>query len=455
MCNAYRMGDAAAKTDNPAVGAPGVATYYALLVTQTVSQIGSLISYLCVSFAIYRQTGHATPLALVEFFSFLPVIAAGGLAGALADRFDRRVIMLIANVGFVVCGGLLLLSFASHAFRLWHLYALSFASALFAALEGPAFQASVTLLAPDHRRDRANALAQMTGPIARIVALAIAGLLFAAIGAVGAIALDIATFLVAIAVLLSVRIPRPAETNEGRALRGSIWRQAFDGFRYLGDRPALLGLCVYYALVAFLVSGVLVVGTPYVLARTGSVQTYAVVMAALNAGALGGAVAMSAWGGMRPRVHTVFPGLVIAGLFLALAGMARGPVSLAAAFMVLMAMMPITNAATMSILQAKVAPDLQGRVFAAFGQINGVLTPLAYLLAGPLADRVFEPARRLPSWRFVAWAVGLGPGAGIGLMFVVAGALTALLSLAVYALPVIRRLEADLPDHQAADPEDP
>ena len=116
---------------------------------------------------------------------------------------------------------------------------------------------------------------------------------------------------------------------------------------------------------------------------------------------------------------------------------------------------PITNAATMSILQAKVAPDLQGRVFAAFGQINGVLTPLAYLLAGPLADRVFEPARRLPSWRFVAWAVGLGPGAGIGLMFVVAGALTALLSLAVYALPVIRRLEADLPDHQAADPEDP
>lgn len=127
---------------------------------------------------------------------------------------------------------------------------------------------------------------------------------------------------------------------------------------------------------------------------------------------------------------------------------ARGPISLAAAFIVFMAMMPITNAATISILQAKVAPDLQGRVFAAFGQINGVLTPLAFLIAGPLADQVFEPARRLPTWRAVAWAVGAGPGAGIGLMFVIGGALTLLLTLAVYALPAIRHLEADLPDRQ-------
>src|SRR5580704_9157629 len=92
--------------------------YYALLVTQTVSLIGSQISEYAVSIAVFRSTGHATPLALVAFFSTAPAILLGGFAGALADRFDRRGMMLIANIGFVVCSGLLLASFASGGFRL-------------------------------------------------------------------------------------------------------------------------------------------------------------------------------------------------------------------------------------------------------------------------------------------------------------------------------------------------
>lgn len=422
--------------------APGIRTYYALLVTETVSLVGSMVSALAVSIAVFRQTGQATPLALVTFFSITPMIVVGGVAGALADRFDRRIMMLIANAGFAVCSGLLLLSFVSGAFRLWHLYALSFASGLFAALQGPAFQASVTVLVPDEHRDRANALGQLTGPTARAVTPAIAGLLFAAIGVAGAIILDIATFAVAIAVLLAVRIPRPAATDEGRARQGSIWRQAFDGFRYLAARPALLGLSAYNSVVAFLVFGVLVLGTPYVLARTGSEAMLGFVLSALNIGAIAGALTMSAWGGTRPRIHTVLLGRIIAGVFLALAGLGRSPLMLAAIFFVFVFTRPMTDAATASIYQAKIAPDLQGRVFAAIGQISALLTPLACLAAGPLADGVFEPARRLPAWRAVAWAVGDGPGAGIGLMFMIGGVLTALLSLAVYASPAIRHMES-------------
>ena len=101
-------------------------------------------------------------------------------------------------------------------------------------------------------------------------------------------------------------------------------------------------------------------------------------------------------------------------------------------------------------MQAKVAPDLQGRVFAAYLQVIMLLAPLAFLVAGPLADHVFEPARHQPAWRSVAWLVGSGSGAGMGLMLVVAGMLILALSLAVYAIPAVRRLEADLPDHAAA-----
>jgi len=434
---------------------PGLRTYYLLLITGTISQVGSLISAVSISIAVFRATGHATPLTLVEFFSAVPIVAFGGFAGALADRFDRRLLMLIAQAGFVLCSGLMLWSFASGAFRLWHLYSLSFASAIFTTLQAPAFRASVVMLVPEAGRDRANAFAQMTGPAARAVALAGAGFLYVAIGVVGSILLDIATFLIASAALAIVRIPQPAETDEGRAFRGSIWRQTFDGFRYLAARPPLLGLCLYYGAANFVLGVALILGTPYFLARTGSEVLFGFVFSALNLGALAGALTMSVWGGTRPRINTVLPGMIVGGVSVALGGVARNAPELAAGFFVFTFTIPITNAATIGIFQAKVAPDLQGRVFAAFSQINGVSPPISFLIAGPLADQVFEPARRLQTWRLVSWAVGTGPGAGMGLMFVIAGLTATLFSLAVYAIPAIRRLETTLPDFQTTTPTSP
>jgi MFS transporter, DHA3 family, macrolide efflux protein len=433
----------AAPTKPPA----GVTTYYVLLLAQAVSLLGSQISGLAVSIAVFRQTGHATPLALVAFFMAAPRMILGGLGGALADRFDRRRVILAANVGYLITSGLLLASFASGAFQLWHLYILVLISALCATIEAPAFQASVAMLIPDKGRDRANAIGMIGGPAVGVFAPTMAGLLYAIIGVVGAISLDIASFVVAIVVLVAVHIPMPRATAEGAAMRASVWRQAFDGFRYLGARPALLGLCGCFTITSFFVLGVMVLNVPYILDRTGNVAVLGVVMGALNFGALAGAVTMAVWGGTRPRIHTVMLAAALVAVFLALAGVSRGPLTIGASLFMLMFAIPFIEAASMSIFQAKTPPDLQGRLFAAVSQITALLRPVAYLLAGPLADRVFEPARRLPLWRPVAWLVGAGPGAGIGLMFVIGGALTLVLTLAFYGVPAIRRMEATLPDH--------
>ena len=432
------------------VASTRLAIYYALLVTQTVSLIGSQISQYAVSIAIFRATGHATPLALVAFFSAVPAILLGGFAGALADRFDRRRMMLIANLGFTVVSGLLLASFASGAFRLWHLYVLTLCASVFVALERPAFQASVATLVPDSHRDRANAIGQMTGPAAGVIAPALAGMLYALVGVTGSIGIDIATFIAAIVVLAVVRIPRPAETAEGRAMRMAVWRQVFDGFRYMAARPVLLGFCGYVSMVNFLASVPLVLLTPYVLARTGSAQLFGVVLGVANAGGIAGALVISAGGRIGSRMNTVMLGIVIAALFIGLAGITRDAPAIGASLFMLFFALAFCNAPFWSILQAKIAPDLQGRVFAAYLQVATLLQPLAFLVAGPLADRVFEPARRQPVWQSVGWLVGDRPGAGMGMLFVVAGALVLALSLAVYAIPAVRRLEADLPGHEAA-----
>lgn len=409
--------------------------------------IGSQISQYAVSIAVFRATGHATPIALVAFFGAVPWILLGGLAGALADRFDRRAVMLVANIGFTVVSGLLLLSFATGAFRLWHLYALTLCASSFAALERPAFQASIAMLVPDSQRDRANAIGQMTGPAAGVIAPALAGILYALLGVAGSILIDIATFIAAIAVLAIVRIPRPARRADDDTQRTALWRQVFDGFRYLAARPVLLGFCGYVSLVNFIVNTALVLLTPYVLARTGSPQRLALVLALMNVGSIAGALAIGAGIRIGSRMNTVMLGTVVAALFVGLAGAARDAPAIAASLFLSFFALAFTDAPFWSILQAKVAPDLQGRVFAAYLQLVMLLGPLAYLAAGPLADQVFEPAKRQPVWRGVAALVGAGPGAGMGMMLVVAGALAVALSLAVYAIPAVRSLETDLPDH--------
>jgi len=440
----------AADSSRAPAGNPGLAVYYALVVTQVVSLIGSQVSQYAVGIAVYRATGHATPIALIAFFSTVPAIVLGGLGGAIADRFDRRGMMLIANLGYVVVSGLLLLSFASGAFQLWHLYVLTVGGAVFAALERPAFLASVAMLVPDSRRDRANAIGQMTGPAAGAIAPALAGILFAVVGVVGSIAIAIVTFVAAVSVLAIVRVPRPAETAEGLMMRTSVWRQAFDGFRYLAARPTVLGLCAYSSAANFLANTALVLLTPYVLARTGSAQMFGVVLGIMNVGGISGSLALSAGGRIGSRVNTAMLASAVAGVCVCAAGAARNAPAIGASLFMMSFALAFASAPFFSILQAKVAPDVQGRVFAAFFQVAMLMTPLAALISGPLADRIFEPGRRQPAWQSVGWLVGSGPGAGMGLMFVVAGVLVLALSLAVYAIPAVRQLETDLPDYAPA-----
>jgi MFS transporter, DHA3 family, macrolide efflux protein len=422
-------------------------TFYTLILTQVFSLIGSRISGLAISIWVFKQTGDATPLALVSFFFILPQIIASGFAGALADRWDRRYVMMLSDAGQALGTVLLLISFSSGGFQLWHLYVVTFLSSIFGVFQGPAFQASVTMLVPDEKRDSANAIQQVTGPIAGIIAPALAGVIYALVGVVGSIVVDLATFVIAVAVVFYVRIPRPEQTAEGRAMKGSLGKEMFDGFRYLWSRQPLFWMMIYSTFVNFLVGGIMALETPYILARTGSETTLGILLGVMNLGALAGGIIMSMWGGTRPRIHTILPTILIAGVALAVAGAAQSPLLLGIALFMFLFPLPMSNAAAMSMLQAKVAPDLQGRVFAAIGQMAMFMLPFAFLLVGPLADNVFEPAVAQPGWQVVAPLVGDSAGAGIGLIFVIGGILTAVLSLVVYLIPAVRRIETTLPDY--------
>lgn len=431
-------------------------TFYTLILTQTLSLIGSHMSSLALSIYVFNQTGDVTPLALVSVFALIPQVFAASFAGVLADRWDRRYVMMLADAGQAVGTLLLLFSFLSGSFELWHLYAVTLLKAVFAVFQTPAFTASVTMLIPNEQRARANAIMELTGPSAGVVAPALAGGLYALVGLSGIIAIDLITFVIAAAVVLAVKIPRPAQTDVGRQMQGSLLKETFGGLRYLMGMRPLFMLTLHIALVNFLFSGAGVLFTPYLLARTGSEALMGALLGILNIGMIVGGVTMGVWGGTKVRMHTIMIGIIVAGLFLVFGGMAQNVLILGVMFFVMFIPMPMINAAAMSLLQAKVPPDVQGRVFAVLTQIAMLLMPIGYLLIGPLTDQVFEPAVSAAGWERIAPLVGSEPGAGMGLIMVISGAVLTILTAIVYAIPSIRRLESSLPDYVpvAHQPED-
>lgn len=428
--------------------------FYILILTQTFSMIGTRISSLAVGIQVFNDTGSATPLALVAFFATVPMVLASTFSGVLADRWDRRYVMILSDFGQAIATSALLLSFATGRFELWHLYMVAAVQSIFGVFQGPAFMASVTLLVPDDKRDGANAIQQMTGPMAGIIAPIFAGVIYAAGGVEGAILFDLATFLTAMAVVFSVRLPRPEISAEGRAMKGSVLREALGGLQYLRARRPLILLALYASFLNFMFAGAMTVSMPYILARTGSETLTGVIISLESVGAIIGGVLIGVWGGTRPRMNTVIPAIGVSGLMLALAGMSQSALPLAASIFLMMLPLPMANTLLMSILQVKVPPDIQGRVFAVLSTFSLMLTPLAQLGIGPLVDQVAEPAVGGPGWEAVAPLVGDQFGAGIGLIMLVAGAFAAGSAVLAFATPSLRRAEALIPDYVPAPAED-
>jgi MFS family permease len=191
-----------------------------------------------------------------------------------------------------------------------------------------------------------------------------------------------------------------------------------------------------------------------ILARTNNNETtLATFSAMLGIGGVVGGILVSTWGGFKERkVRGIFGGFVIAGLFgAALMGIGQNIIVWSIAAFLFMFVLPITNSSSQAIWQSKVPPDVQGKVFAARAMIANLSTPLALILGGTLADYVFEPAMQAEGnlAPIFGGLVGLGDGAGMGLMFVCIGLAIALVGIIGYSIPLVREAETRVPDFDA------
>ena len=425
----------------------GTRTFLIIWFGQLISLIGSGLTSFALGVYIYNRTGAATQLALSLVAASLPSLVLLPFAGALVDRWDRRRVLVLSDTGAAVVTLALWALLATGRLEVWHIYVGNALASALGAFQRPAYMAVPSLLVPKEQFGRVGGLMQLADAASTIVAPLAAGFLIAVIGIQGVFLVDFATFLFAVSTLLIVRIPRPAAQPGTAAGRGSLLRQAAFGWGYLRARRGLLGMLVLFAIVNFALGFYSALFTPLVLSRFGA-EVLGSLLSISGLAMLAGSVVMSAWGGTPRKIFTVLGAISLSGLGMGAVGLRPDVLLMGAGNLFFFALVPIANAASQAIWLAKVAPDVQGRVFAARMMIGSAITPVAYLLAGPLADRVAEPlmAEGGALAGTVGRILGVGPGRGIGLIVVLTGLVVALAPLLATFIRPIRRVEVELPD---------
>lgn len=204
-------------------------------------------------------------------------------------------------------------------------------------------------------------------------------------------------------------------------------------------------------MVNFLIAGPMTLITPYILALTKSEVLVGILLGVLNCGMVAGGIVVSVRGGTRPRIHGVMLGLLVRGVFIILLGLGRSPFVLGFALFFVFFTTPLVDGSVMSMLQLKVPPQLQGRVFALPYQMMYFAIPLSIFLTGPLVDNVLEPAVGKAGWTIAAPLVGSKTGSGMGILFCCIGVILMVITTFVYLCRSVRNIESHLPDYESTN----
>lgn len=414
---------------------------------QLVSLVGTNLTAFALSIFVFQQTGSVTQLATVLLASHLPQILITPFAGALVDRWDRRKAMILADAGAGLGTLMLVALYLTGSLAVWNIAIAVAISGLFQAFQWPAYSAAMAVLVPKKQFGRASGLIQLADALGELGGPIIAGFVLAFSGIGLVFAIDVATFLIAVVMLLVVRFPKPAMTEAGAEGAGSLWHETKYGFQYLFARHGLLALLLVFGIVnfAFGFMGPLFVPLGLSLTNEAGLGTAFSISAT---GMLIGSVVASAWGGPKKRVlGLVVGGALLGGVFAAI-GLFPSIYWMTGVIFIGMLIVPTLNATSQALWLAKVEADLQGRISAVRRFIAQAAIPVALLLVGPLSDRVFEPLMVDDGVLAgsVGAVIGSGPGRGYALFFIIIGIMVMVAVAAAWLYPPLRHLERDIPD---------
>jgi MFS family permease len=433
------------KNPTPSLAGSGFPRF---VVAQVTSWFGTTITGFALGVWVYLTTGSVTRFALISFFTLLPGLVLAPIAGALVDRWDLRWTLALSDLGSGLCSLLVAVLLWQHALQIWHIYVLMALSSALGAPQTLAFNASIPLLVNKSQLSRANGIFQLGLSAAEVGAPLIAGLLVARWGISTALMVDFLTCVVAIGSVLSIRLPkRERIPTVGTVGKRSLLAEAAEGWTFIRTHPGLLALMWMFTALNFARGSVVVLVTPMVLAFN-SAQVLGQVFSISALGMVLGGLAMTLWGGPKRRMLGIFASMLVYSVMLFLGSLRADVVLITVSAFFVALTGPFINGLGVGLWHVKVPSHLQGRVTAMRRTFSWSAVPLSALVAGPFADRVFEPlmAKNGPLAGSVGHLIGSGRGRGVAL-FLSLQAIGILVLLIVCLLyRPLRRLEEETPD---------
>ncbi|MBN1431128.1 MAG: MFS transporter [Anaerolineae bacterium] len=395
--------------------------FFVIWTGQAFSLFGSSLVQFALVWYLTQRTGSATVLATATLVALLPQVLLGPYIGALVDRWNRRSVMMLADGLIALATVGLAVLFLFDVVQVWHIYVIVLLRALGGTFHWPAMQSSTSLMVPEEHLSRVAGVNQALQGAMAIVAPMTGALLLSILPMQGILVIDVVTATIAVGCLVFVAVPQPERMAD--AQRNSALTDMVEGFRYVWTWPGMMLLLVMASLLnlffnpAFSLTPILVTGH-----FNGGALQLGWMESAMGIGIVAGGVILGVWGGFKRRILTTIAGLLGSGVGAIVIGLTpTGYLGVAIAGMFFSGFtMPIINGPLFAILQDKVDPEKQGRVFTLVGALSGAASPLGLAIAGPVADAVGVRA-----WFLVAGGVAL-------LMAITAPFLSSIMNLELY-----------------------
>ena len=386
---------------------------------ELISSIGSGMTAFALSVYVYQTTGSATYVSLITLLAYLPTVLLSPLGGVLADRYDRRLLMIIGD----------LFSGLGLAYVLWNIQTGSDSmlpicigvtfNAVFVALLEPSFRATITELLTEEEYARASGMVQIAGNAKFLISPALAGILLAVADIRLILLIDIGTFLITVTTVAIVR------KSVGKAVkneRQSIVREMRLGFAEINKSKGIRILIILMSFVCFFVGILQTLTSPMVLAVSNA-ETVGFMESLCAVGMLLGSVFIGILG-IKNNFSTVLcVAGILSGIFIALTGVNKSIFVTGAGIFLFFLALPFMNTSADVLIRKNIPNELQGRVWGIISLLSQTGTVLAYALSGVLADFVFEPllSDNGVLSDSIGVLIGTGTGRGIGFMLILSG----------------------------------
>ena len=419
----------------PAAPARWAARFFTIWTGQAFSLVGSAIVQFALIWWLTQKTGSATVLATASLVGLLPQILLGPFVGALIDRWNRRLIMIVADSSIAAATGVLIILFLTGTVQVWHVYVILMLRSLGGAFHSPAMTSSTSLMVPNKHLARVAGMNQTLGGVINIFAPPLGALLLSLLPTGKVLFVDIGTAALAVIPLFFIPVPQPprqAAHADAPAQKTSYWHDLKEGYLYVLQWKGLFGLILLAMALNFLLSPTSSLAPLFI--RNifhGGAQELAWTESAFGVGVIAAGLALSAWGGFKRRIITSFCGIIGIGLGVLLFGVTPSNLfwMVLAGNAIVGISQVFANGPLFAIFQSAIAPDMQGRVFSLISAGATAMMPLSLLIAGPLSDKL-----------------------GIRTWFLFGGALCILMTVVAFFIPVIVNIEQNR-QPQAATPQ--